>query len=81
MRTVDASGLWVRLASGSRCLGPSGYRARFDPVELVDEDGRTVAREGERLVMGGGFYDEQMPRCGLERDRIARVAHVQVEAP
>lgn len=33
---------------------PHGYSALFDPVRLVGPDGRVVARQGDRLKLGGG---------------------------
>jgi len=35
-------------------LWPPGYRARLDPLEILDQTGRVVAREGEMLAVGGG---------------------------
>lgn len=52
---TDARVVWVTFPDGSRHeVGwPSGYRARFTPgLELLDEGGRVVAREGS-LVTGG----------------------------
>lgn len=36
-------------------LWPPGYRARLDPLEILDPDGQIVAREGDLLVVGGGI--------------------------
>lgn len=36
-------------------LWPSGYRVRFSPTVLVDAHGHVVAREGQRIEVGGGF--------------------------
>ena len=35
-------------------LWPPGYRARLDPLEILDPDGQIVAREGDMLVVSGG---------------------------
>lgn len=42
-------------------LWPDGYRAQIesDQLEVVDEDGAVVGREGERIRLGGG---ETRPR-------------------
>jgi hypothetical protein len=33
---------------------PPGYRARLDPVEILNPGGEVVARGGDMLVVGGG---------------------------
>jgi len=35
-------------------LWPPGYRARLDPLEILDPDGQIVAREGDMLIVSGG---------------------------
>lgn len=47
---------------------PFGYTARIeiDRAVLVDESGRTVAREGDEIATGGGFAadDAFFTACG-----------------
>jgi hypothetical protein len=33
---------------------PAGYHVRFHPTELLDPSGGIVARQGERVIAGGG---------------------------
>ena len=34
---------------------PGGFRARIAPLEVLDDDGRVVAKGGEHVTVGGGF--------------------------
>jgi hypothetical protein len=34
---------------------PSGYHARLDPLELLDEQNQVVAREGDKVILRGGI--------------------------
>lgn len=45
---------------------PFGYTARIvaGVVELIDETGRFVAREGDEVSMGGGFGQQFWHACG-----------------
>jgi hypothetical protein len=49
--------------SGTRrliLLWPYGFTARFDPqLEILDDRGRVVAREGDVLDLGGGVTDQR----------------------
>lgn len=39
---------------------PSGFTVTFSPrLAMLDPDGRVVAREGDRLSLGGGFGSTQ----------------------
>jgi hypothetical protein len=53
---VDPNGQLVLI------MWPRGFRARFDPLELLDEHGKVVARGGEVLTVGGGFLKSGDPR-------------------
>jgi hypothetical protein len=37
---------------------PRGFRARFDPLELLDDRGRVVAMGGELVTVAGGFLKQ-----------------------
>jgi hypothetical protein len=44
---------------------PAGYRVRFNPTELLDRDGRVVARQGDLVSFGGGGPAAlEESRCG-----------------
>jgi hypothetical protein len=49
--------VWLQGRDGSLVpvAWPRGYHARFDPLELLDAQGRCVARGGEMVQVGGGF--------------------------
>jgi len=54
----DAEGIyrvWAE-SGGTRAhlVWPSGFVAWLDPLEVVDRDGRVVAREGDVIQVGGG---------------------------
>lgn len=34
---------------------PSGFHARFSPVELINANGQVIARAGDYLTFGGGL--------------------------
>jgi hypothetical protein len=73
--------LWMRSATGNRVpvLWPAGFRARLDPLEVLNGSGQMVARAGEHLVLGGGFRpaDPEDP-CSLGQDQAF---YVQDETP
>ncbi len=49
--------VWVEMPGSEErisVLWPKGYRARFDPLELLDGDGRVIARDGDLLELTGG---------------------------
>lgn len=57
---------------------PAGYRVRFHPTELLDALGAVVARQGERIDVGGSFASPQDPAYGkYTRDRCADAFVVQ----
>jgi hypothetical protein len=64
--------LWLRSATGHRVpvIWPAGFRARLDPLEVLNPSGQAVARAGEHLVLGGGFraVDPADP-CSLGQDQ------------
>jgi len=59
---------WLALANGMLVpvIWPSGYRVRFDPVEVVDRDGLVVGTGGELVSLSGGWVE-----TGGERSFIA----------
>jgi hypothetical protein len=44
---------------GTVYLWPEGYRVRFHPTELIGPNGKVVARQGQEVNAGGGFYSQQ----------------------
>jgi hypothetical protein len=61
------SGLGLAAADGTRTPveWPFGYSARNElgKIVLVDETGRTIAREGDVISVGGGFGDRLWYAC------------------
>lgn len=55
--TLHGGSLWLETRPGRTLpiIWPHGYQARFDPVELLDEHGEVVAREGDTLSVRGGL--------------------------
>jgi len=49
-------------------IWPFGYTATSDPLQVFDQDGRLVAREGDVIQMGGGHVgppgDDRPENCG-----------------
>jgi hypothetical protein len=60
----DAVCTWLAQANGQLVLmmWPRGFRARFDPLELLDEQGAVVATGGELVTVVGGFLKSGDPR-------------------
>jgi hypothetical protein len=54
---------WLRSDTGRRTLVafPQTYRARLDPLELLDDHGRVVAHGGEFISVSGGTPTEPDP--------------------
>ena len=47
-------------------IWPHGYRARLNPLEVLNPAGTVMAREGDTLIVGGGFIDVDPSRpCSL----------------
>ena len=63
-----ATGLGLRSADGTLTAveWPFGYTARIanGKVELLDETGQVVAREGDDISVGGGFGNDLWHACG-----------------
>jgi hypothetical protein len=55
---------WLKQADGQLVLmmWPRDFRARLDPLELLDEHGRVVAKGGEFVTVVGGFLKPGDPR-------------------
>jgi hypothetical protein len=56
--------LWLARADGEllATMWPGEYRARLDPLIVLDEEGRIVARGGAQLFVSGGFLPPADPR-------------------
>lgn len=58
-RAIDAktADLWVVGPTGERIevTWPSAFRARSNPLRLVNPDGHDVAKAGQNIFLGGGF--------------------------
>ena len=54
---------WLSDANGQLTLvmWPANYRARFDPLEIIDERGDVVAFGGDRVTVAGGFLKPDDP--------------------
>lgn len=62
----DAVRTWVSRPGGQLTLliWPWWYRARFDPLEVIDDNGQVVARGGEHVSLGGARAVKRPdPRC------------------
>jgi hypothetical protein len=59
-RTTDGACAWLG-TKRQPFIWPVGYSVRFDPVVLVDSNGRVVAHEGDNLAVGGGFGTVTVP--------------------
>ncbi|MBV9001917.1 MAG: hypothetical protein JO304_22865 [Solirubrobacterales bacterium] len=61
---------WLTGTSGQVTLvmWPGNFRARFDPLEVINGDGEVVARGGELVTVAGGYLKPGDPRSlGHER--------------
>lgn len=66
---------WLAQPNGQLVLmmWPRDFRARFDPLELLDEQGNVVANGGELVTVVGGFLPPGDPRSlGHDRAFAAR---------
>ena len=45
---------------------PEGYKARYEPIEIVDDKGRTVARGGQKVTLGGGYTTQDSHEESLQ---------------
>jgi hypothetical protein len=60
----DRVQLWLAGDDGEllATMWPGEYRVRLNPLVVLDEEGRTVARGGEQLFVSGGFLPPADPR-------------------
>jgi hypothetical protein len=56
-------------------MWPGNFRARFDPLEVIDDHGEVVARGGEAVTVAGGFLKSGDPRS-LGHERAFSAWHV-----
>jgi hypothetical protein len=56
---------WLTDANGQLTLimWPGNFRARFDPLEVLDHHGDVVARGGDCVTAAGGFLQPGDPRA------------------
>jgi hypothetical protein len=59
-------------------LWPDKYRARFDPVELLDGSGHVVARAGDIIQFGGGITSVSPTRRCMFGERNAAVVQSHI---
>jgi hypothetical protein len=64
----NASGLGINSADGDEMAveWPFGYTARnnLGTIELLDETGKVVAKDGDEITVGGGFGNQFWHACG-----------------
>jgi hypothetical protein len=55
---------WLEQVGGQLVLimWPREFRARFDPLELLDAEGRVLARGGDEVTVAGGYLKPGDPR-------------------
>jgi hypothetical protein len=60
----DCVWTWLAKPNGQLelMMWPRGYRARFDPLELLDEQGQVLATGGEFVRVVGGVLPKRDPR-------------------
>lgn len=63
---------WLADTNGQLTLvmWPGNFRARFDPLEVIDHQGAVVARGGEAVTMAGGFLVKAGDPRKLGHDRV-----------
>lgn len=79
----DGGCLWLE-EDGVRqpVLWPREYVARFAPVQLLDGNGNVVASEGDAIRGSGGYGPfEEMTRCRLEQNEVARLSQIVTVEP
>lgn len=72
--------LWLAQLDGEllATMWPGEYRARFDPLVVLDEHARIVARGGEQLHVSGGFLPTEDSRISAY-ERVFFVSRVLAE--
>jgi hypothetical protein len=62
----DRVQIWLAKDDGELVLTmwPGEYRARLDPLLVLDEREQAVARGGEQLAVSGGYLPDGDPRAG-----------------
>jgi hypothetical protein len=60
---------WLAQQNGQLVLmmWPREFRARFDPLELLDDQGQLLATGGEFVTVVGGYLPHGDPRSGHKR--------------
>lgn len=73
--------LWLEGPTGEPfgVLWPAGYTAMFNPARLVGPDGKVIAREGDIVSGGGGYYEESIPQCHFGEETVVRIHGIEVE--
>jgi hypothetical protein len=59
-------------------IWPHGYRARLNPLEILNPAGTVIAQEGDTLTVGGGLIDvdHSMP-CSLGQSSAFAIAVIE----
>jgi hypothetical protein len=62
---------WLTDGNGQLTLvmWPGNFRARFDPLEVIDHNGNVVARGGQFVTVAGGFL-KSGDRRSLGHERV-----------
>jgi hypothetical protein len=73
---------WLAKTNGQLVLmmWPRTFRARFEPLELLDDQGHVVAKGGEFVTVVGGYLPQGEPRS-LGHERVFAAWTVSGEQP
>jgi hypothetical protein len=75
--TYEAALTWLANPDGelTRLIWPADFRIRFDPLEVLDEQGEVIARGGQLTLAGGSFIIKtDDPRSAGQKAFAARGA-------
>lgn len=56
---LHGGSVWLERQDGTTLpvIWPNGFRARFNPLELLDADGRVIARDGDKIILTGTYQN------------------------
>jgi hypothetical protein len=72
---------WLEREDGERLLRvlvvwPAGYRAKLQPLQLLNAEGEVVASEGQFIYAGGGYISPGVAGHCRSNDEIGRVDQI-----